>query len=400
MTGSPQYDAWIERARNTRIEEIARQRGIKLNGKTKHTGPCPKCGGIDRFSINTRKGLWNCRVCDRGGDVIAFVEHFDGIDFNAACEALTGEPPPRAKPNGHNGKDHATPVPKKVVVGRFDYTDADGRLLFQVERVEFQNPDGSFVLAEDGKRKKNVPAAAARSGQARRLALQRRRRSACAVSRAGTDRGRRPRARDPHRRGRGEGRPASLVEHPGDLLRRRRREMARGTFGVPQRRPRRDRAGQRRSGAAGTWTSWAHRCMASPRRSGCSNCPTLPAKGDISDWEKAGHTADELWRLVETDARPWAPRDDHEASASSDETDAPNGKRGEQKPNKPATTLHFDRIADVEPEAVQWIWSGRIARGKLTLIGRRSRHRQVADNDRHHCPRSPRAKRGPTAARP
>jgi len=46
-----------------------------------------------------------------------------------------------------------------------------------------------------------------------------------------------------------------------------------------------------------------------------------------------------------------------------------NGKMGDQKPSKPSTVLHFDRIADVQPEAVQWIWPGRFARGKLTLIG-------------------------------
>jgi putative DNA primase/helicase len=45
-----------------------------------------------------------------------------------------------------------------------------------------------------------------------------------------------------------------------------------------------------------------------------------------------------------------------------------NGHTKARKPRKPLTVLHFDRMADVEPEAVQWIWPGRIARGKLTLI--------------------------------
>jgi hypothetical protein len=27
------------------------------------TGPCPRCGGRDRFSISPSKGLWNCRGC-------------------------------------------------------------------------------------------------------------------------------------------------------------------------------------------------------------------------------------------------------------------------------------------------------------------------------------------------
>jgi hypothetical protein len=43
---------------------------------------------------------------------------------------------------------------KKVVAERFDYHDETGTLLYQIERVEFRNPDGSFVLADEGKRKK------------------------------------------------------------------------------------------------------------------------------------------------------------------------------------------------------------------------------------------------------
>jgi predicted ATP-dependent serine protease len=35
---------------------------------------------------------------------------------------------------------------------------------------------------------------------------------------------------------------------------------------------------------------------------------------------------------------------------------------------QPKTILHWDRMADVEPEPVNWLWIARIARGKLTLI--------------------------------
>jgi hypothetical protein len=53
--------ALIERARFVPIEgEIAR-RGIRLRGTIERVGPCPVCGGRDRFSINTKKRVWNCR---------------------------------------------------------------------------------------------------------------------------------------------------------------------------------------------------------------------------------------------------------------------------------------------------------------------------------------------------
>ena len=74
-------------------------------------------------------------------------QFFDGGDFKAACTMLTGEPPP--KPNGK-----ARAEPKKIVAERFDYPDADGKLLLQVERVEFLKADGTFVITKDGKSKK------------------------------------------------------------------------------------------------------------------------------------------------------------------------------------------------------------------------------------------------------
>src|SRR5262249_37088576 len=59
--------SWIE-------DEIAR-RGIRLAGNgAEREGRCPKCGGTDRFAINTQKQTWNCRNCKtEKGDVIGLV---------------------------------------------------------------------------------------------------------------------------------------------------------------------------------------------------------------------------------------------------------------------------------------------------------------------------------------
>ena len=75
---SAAFDNWSAKARAVRIEDEIVRRGIKLRGKIERVGPCPKCGGNDRFSINTKKGVWNCRQCGVGGDVIKLVEHLDG----------------------------------------------------------------------------------------------------------------------------------------------------------------------------------------------------------------------------------------------------------------------------------------------------------------------------------
>jgi Toprim domain len=79
----------IAAARAVRVEDEIARRGIRLRGKVERTGPCPICGGTDRFSINTRKQLFNCRGFG-GGDVIAMAQHFDGSDFADAIRTLTG----------------------------------------------------------------------------------------------------------------------------------------------------------------------------------------------------------------------------------------------------------------------------------------------------------------------
>jgi hypothetical protein len=140
---------WIERARSVKIEDEIARRGIKLRGKIEKCGPCPRCGGEDRFSINTQKGVWNCRQCGVGGDVIKLVEHLDACGFIDACRTLTGESAPKA-----NGKDRTGTKPRKVVAAEYPYRDQNGAVAFVVERIEYQNPDGSFV-SKDGKRKKN-----------------------------------------------------------------------------------------------------------------------------------------------------------------------------------------------------------------------------------------------------
>jgi hypothetical protein len=51
-------------------------------------GPCPRCGGTDRFAINPRKGVWNCRGCQRGGGAIELVRHLEGCSYQDALDIL------------------------------------------------------------------------------------------------------------------------------------------------------------------------------------------------------------------------------------------------------------------------------------------------------------------------
>jgi Protein of unknown function (DUF3631)/CHC2 zinc finger len=150
MRGNEQFEDWKTRARSVAIEREIERRGISLKRQSvaEFVGPCPKCGGTDRFSINTKKQVFNCRGCDAKGDVIALVEYLDGVDFVTACTTLVG--PPLSKANGK----HCASEPREIVVAEFPYHDEAGNIVFAVERHEFQNADGTFVMRE-GKRKKS-----------------------------------------------------------------------------------------------------------------------------------------------------------------------------------------------------------------------------------------------------
>lgn len=95
MTGDA-FEAWRLRAAGADILDVAtRLLGVTFKGKGKRerAGACPRCGGDDRFSVNTQKQVFNCRGA-AGGDVIAMVMHARAVPFMAACEIITGEAPP------------------------------------------------------------------------------------------------------------------------------------------------------------------------------------------------------------------------------------------------------------------------------------------------------------------
>src|ERR1700681_796691 len=82
----------IDAAKATPIEtEVARRGGLglkRIGGEL--IGPCPQCGGCDRFAVSIRKQIFLCRGCGRSGDVVAMVQHIDGVDFKIAVQTLGG----------------------------------------------------------------------------------------------------------------------------------------------------------------------------------------------------------------------------------------------------------------------------------------------------------------------
>lgn len=80
---------------------------IASSGGGEWAGPCPFCGGRDRFRVqpNNQPGRWFCRGCGEGRwhKAIDYIIRRDGVNFLEACRILGTEELPRSR------KPKATP---------------------------------------------------------------------------------------------------------------------------------------------------------------------------------------------------------------------------------------------------------------------------------------------------
>jgi putative DNA primase/helicase len=88
----------VERARN-RWREILPQLGIETRFLSNRHGPCPICGGRDRFRFDDRDGTGSyfCNQCGAGSGVI-LARKLRGWDHKTACDEIdkiigSGQPP-------------------------------------------------------------------------------------------------------------------------------------------------------------------------------------------------------------------------------------------------------------------------------------------------------------------
>ncbi len=71
---------------------------IKNKGNGEYCGPCPSCGGRDRFLLwpehksGATGGRFLCRGCGAQGDAVEFLRVFQNLTYREACEALRLEP--------------------------------------------------------------------------------------------------------------------------------------------------------------------------------------------------------------------------------------------------------------------------------------------------------------------
>lgn len=133
------FEDWKADALKTDILAEALKRGAKLKRSgAEWYGPCPVCGGKDRFAVNIQKRIFICRG-EAGGDVIGLVQHLDRCDFLAACQTLAGRPPP-------HGQGRAMTAAEEVA--------ADAR------RLEREKASAREAEKEQRRRKRRVATAA------------------------------------------------------------------------------------------------------------------------------------------------------------------------------------------------------------------------------------------------
>lgn len=68
-----------------------------------YAGPCPFCGGRDRFRVwpNQVQPGWWCRQCQRHGDAAGYVVERDGVSYRDACRQLGTSPRRREQFHEH-----------------------------------------------------------------------------------------------------------------------------------------------------------------------------------------------------------------------------------------------------------------------------------------------------------
>lgn len=125
-------------------------------------GPCPLCGGRDRFRIWPTKGeggAWWCRRCGRGGDCLQFLRDVRGLSFREACSFLGREPGAR-RPRPAATPRAETWTPRTAALPAETWREKAGDFLTRAEATLAGIPEAlRWLLEERGLTASTVKAA-------------------------------------------------------------------------------------------------------------------------------------------------------------------------------------------------------------------------------------------------
>src|SRR5687768_6039446 len=144
MMGTTIDYAAIKEASRHNWRRIFQNVGIDVPDSPKKHGPCPACGGKDRFRFDDEdgRGTWFCNQCDpKAGDGFDLVQNVHCCDFRAAAElvedALGGSSIALHRPLT-NGKQtmNGTTIEKSVTVRHAPPDGELGKTLFCYEDAD------------------------------------------------------------------------------------------------------------------------------------------------------------------------------------------------------------------------------------------------------------------------
>lgn len=119
-------------------------------------GPCPSCGGDDRFHVwpeqNQGQGGYWCRGCGLTGDAIQFLRDFEGLSFREACARLDIAVPDRPRSRGSRPSPSSAPEFQPVVHAAPDdlWRDRAGKFVAWARQNLAANKEASSWLAARG----------------------------------------------------------------------------------------------------------------------------------------------------------------------------------------------------------------------------------------------------------
>ncbi len=132
------YNIFDLASQDTRLDRVA---------SGEYAGPCPGCGGDDRFHVNLKKrggqGGWMCRSCwpaeENGwGDMIDYLRHIKGMSFLAAKAELEGQ------------LDETIERVQRVQMARANHKSESwqdmARLLVEQAEARLWTPEGQIAL--------------------------------------------------------------------------------------------------------------------------------------------------------------------------------------------------------------------------------------------------------------
>ena len=139
--------------RETDLPAVIRSRGVELKPQGHDlVGLCPFHEDHDpSLRVTPGKGLWRCMSCGATGNVIQFIQRFDGVSFRHAFELLkAGSAAFTGAPSGQPAKKTTIPrLPAPVAADADDQAALRQVLDYYHERLN-QNPAALAYLAKRG----------------------------------------------------------------------------------------------------------------------------------------------------------------------------------------------------------------------------------------------------------